>query len=101
MSCKYCPCIYSQLPCNLCYGEEKVINECKANHRSTNVSDMCCRAGCTEEETQYHLMNCQNILGEVSEIDTTFVKTEDLCSHRRSLQELLRRMDVVENWCAD
>ena len=74
---------------------------CKANQKSANESNMLCRAGCAEVETQDHLLNCQNIHGVVSDIDTTFVKNGDLYSYRRRLPELLRRMQVIEDWCVE
>ena len=74
---------------------------CKANQKSANESNTFCRAGCSEVETQDHLLNCQSIHGDINDIDTAFVKTGDLYAHRRNLPELFRRMEVVENWSMD
>ena len=74
---------------------------CKANQKTSHNNNLLCRAGCSEVETQDHLLNCPNILGEVGEIDCTIVKKRGLESHKRTLQELLRRMDMVENWCEE
>ena len=74
---------------------------CKANQKSANSCNLLCRAGCEVEESQDHLINCWNIHGEVSEMDVSFVRKRNLDSNKRNLHELLRRMDVVENWCMD
>ena len=74
---------------------------CKANQKSAHTSNLFCRAGCSETETQDHLLNCKNILGEVAEVDCLFVKKEDLDCHKTNLQELIRRMDIIENWCVE
>lgn len=74
---------------------------CKANQKSAHNSNLFCRAGCSEIESQDHLLNCKNILGDVSEINCDFVKKEAFDYHRRNLQELLRRIDVVESWCEE
>ena len=74
---------------------------CKANQKSAHDSNLFCRAGCSETETQDHLLNCKNILGEVADIDCLFVKKEDFDCHKRSLQEVFRRMDMVESWCVE
>ena len=74
---------------------------CKANQKSAHVSNLLCRAGCSETETQEHLLNCKNILGEVVDIDCLFVKKEDFDCDKRSLQEIFRRMDMVESWCVE
>ena len=74
---------------------------CKLNHKSANSDNLLCRAGCMEEESQDHLLNCWNIHGEVSDIDISFVRRRDLDLNKRNLQELLKRMEVIENWCLD
>ena len=74
---------------------------CKANQKSAHASNLLCRAGCSETETQDHILNCRNILGEVADIDCLFVKKEDFDCDKRSLQEIFRRMDMVESWCVE
>ena len=46
------------------------------NHKSTHGNNLSCSTkGCSEVETQEHLLNCKIIQGEVGEVDLTFVKT--------------------------
>ena len=74
---------------------------CKANHKSSYGMNLSCRAGCSELETQDHLINCTTIQGEVEWLDCEFLKKGDLESHPGKLKELLRRMDIAENWCSE
>ena len=74
---------------------------CKTNHKSSYGTDLSCRAGCSELETQDHLINCAVIQGDVGRMDCEFLKKEDLESHPGKLKELLKRVNIVENWCAE
>ena len=72
---------------------------CKANHKSTHGNNLSCSTkGCSEVETQEHLLNCKNIQGDVGEVDLTFVKKGDLDGDIPRLRELLRRVEMVEEW---
>ena len=73
---------------------------CKANHKSSH-SDLSCRAGCLVVETQEHLVNCSKIQGNVTEIDLAFVKKANLECDGSRIRDLLKRMEVAENWCDD
>ena len=74
---------------------------CKANHRSSNSSNLGCRTGCPAVETQDHLLNCKNIQGDVAELDSSVVRKVDVDCYSGAVRELLRRFDVVENWSSE
>ena len=75
---------------------------CKANHKSAYGNNLSCRTkGCSAVETQEHLLNCRNIQGDVCEVDSTFVKKGDLDGDIPRLRELLRRVEMVEQWCTE
>ena len=75
---------------------------CKANQKSTWGTKLSCRTkGCSEVETQEHLMNCKNIQGDVGDIDSTFIKKGDLDCDIPRLHELMKRMEMVEQWCEE
>ena len=46
-------------------------------------------------------MNCKNIQGEVEELDSTFVKKGDLGNDIPLLRELMKRVELVEQWCEE
>ena len=70
---------------------------CKANQKSAWGTKLSCRTkGCSEVETQEHLMNCRNIQGDVGDIDSTFVKKGDLECDIPRLRELMKRVEMVE-----
>ena len=75
--------------------------KCKNNHRSSNSSNLLCRTGCLAIETQDHLLNCKVIHGDVPEMDSCLVREMEVDSYSGDLRELLRRVDVVENWSGE
>ena len=48
-----------------------------------------------------HLVNCSKIQGNVTEIDLAFVKKANLECDGSRIRDLLKRMEVAENWCDD
>ena len=55
-----------------------VYDEVQGEHEEFQMS---CRAGCLEAETQDHLLNCQNIHGDVRAINISVVKNS-CCQER-------------------
>ena len=71
---------------------------CKRNHKDA-YKDLSCRGCGIVEETQEHFLNCEEIHGEVDELDLSFMfKMDDVEDNLRVLREAMRRMDTLEEF---
>ena len=71
---------------------------CKVNHKSSH-SDLSCRAGCTVEESQEHLLNCPIIHPTSSHISTDFLFDEiNVTDDIATINLLVERMQRVEEY---
>ena len=72
---------------------------CKGNHKKSHVKNMSCRAGCNEDETQDHLLNCTKIHGEVVPLSSSFANNiEEEEENWFVLREAMRRIDNIEKF---
>ena len=72
---------------------------CKVNHKTAyDGKTMFCRAGCTDEESQEHLINCPRIQNNAVEIDVSFIKKLDVQKDWAALRIVMDRLQVIEEF---